>query len=90
MTVYLITYDLNRPGQDYTKLHEAIRQCGEWCHPLESTWLVNTNMNATQISNWLLPHMDANDYLLVLLAGNDKAGRIPTVAAEWANQRLAA
>lgn len=48
--VYLVTYDLKQPGQDYSGVHEAIKSCGAWWHFLESTWLVDTHLTADQIS----------------------------------------
>lgn len=34
---YLITYDLNRPRQDYQGLYQAIKQIGHWRHALQNT-----------------------------------------------------
>lgn len=41
--IFLITYDLKEPGQDYSELYEAIKGLGDWQHPLESMWLVKVN-----------------------------------------------
>lgn len=49
--VYLITYDLKKPGQDYSNVHDAIKSCGTWWHYLESTWLVDSYLTAEQISS---------------------------------------
>lgn len=65
MTVYVVSYDLNRPGQDYQDLHEAIKACGSWWHCLDSTWMVSSQMAAIDIANRLWPTMDQNDKLLV-------------------------
>jgi hypothetical protein len=69
--VYLITYDLRRPGQQYTTLYQAIENVNwfdsSW-HYLESVWLVRSTFfqNATTIAQQLLPHIDTNDMLLVV------------------------
>ncbi len=62
----LVTYDLNTPGQDYRVIHEAIKSLGEWCKPMESTWLINTNLSANQISERLRQCLDQNDRLLIV------------------------
>jgi hypothetical protein len=62
----LITYDLRKPGQDYAGLSEAIQALGAWCHPLESVWLVKTNLTTVQVQKRLRPQLDANDSLLVV------------------------
>lgn len=66
MTTYLITYDLNRPGQNYNDLFEAIKAIGTWWHCLDSTWVVKSNLTAVQIRDSLSNNMDQNDSLLVL------------------------
>lgn len=65
MTIYVISYDLNRPGQDYKELHEAIKVCGNWWHCLDSTWMVSSQMSGIDIANKLWATMDRNDKLLV-------------------------
>jgi hypothetical protein len=66
MKTYLIGYDLNKAGQDYTALIEKIKTVGDWWHYLDSTWIVKTNMTAVAIANFLEPFMDSNDELLVV------------------------
>lgn len=63
----MIGYDLNRPGQDYSDLIDAIKRIsgGSWWHCLDSTWIIMTDLNAVQIRDQLSPHMDPNDELLV-------------------------
>ena len=46
---YIISYDLKGGGADYTELYEAIKSVGEWQHPLESTWVVKTDLDQNQI-----------------------------------------
>ena len=73
MKTYLIGYDLDKPGQDYSNLIEAIKKIGTWWHCLDSTWLVKSNYTATQIRDYLLPHIDQNDELLVALLSGEAA-----------------
>ena len=65
-TTYLITYDLKKPGRDYTSLYKAIKALGSWCHPVESTWFVNTTQEVIAIRDSLAAVMDTNDKLIVL------------------------
>lgn len=66
--VYHISYDLNRPGKDYSALHAAIKQLGSWCHPVDSTWYVNSSLTAASIVDTLFAVMDNSDSLLVTRA----------------------
>lgn len=88
--VYLITYDLNRPGQNYESLYKAIKSYGSWAKPLESTWLIDTREKANQISDRLRPHIDKNDSLLVTEIGNDRAGWLSKEIWNWLDGRKAA
>jgi hypothetical protein len=63
--VFLVTYDLNNPGQKYQRVIQAIKSMGDWCHCLESTWLLKTSLTAEQVATRLRQQMDANDKLLV-------------------------
>lgn len=65
--VYLITYDLNNPGQNYDSLYKTIKSLGSWAHALDSTWFVDTNYSAAQIREKLQTHMDSNDLVFVSL-----------------------
>lgn len=64
MAVYQISYDL-RKQKDYSSLIERIKSYGNWCHPLESTWIVVTNQTAVQVRDYLKVVMDNDDGLLV-------------------------
>lgn len=85
--IYAINYDLKRPGQNYEALLEAIKNCGAWWHYLGSTWLVDTGMNAKGIWDRLAPHVDKNDYVLVIGITRDYQGWLPKEAWEWLNSR---
>lgn len=86
--VYLITYDLKKPGQDYSNVHDAIKSCGTWWHYLESTWLVDGHLTVEQISARIRSHIDQNDRLLVIGVTGDYAGWLPKDAWEWINARI--
>jgi hypothetical protein len=84
---YIITYDLNSPGQNYPALHEAIKSFGTWAKPLESTWLVETDLTAQGISARLRPYMDGNDSLLVIGVTRDYQGHLATSIWDWLRAR---
>lgn len=81
--VFLITYDLNQPGQKYNELYESIKKCGAWAHYLDSTWLVDTSLTADGIYNQLKPTLDENDMILVIGLTRDYSGWLPKEAWEW-------
>lgn len=85
----LIGYDLNRPGQDYGSLHDAIKALGSWWHHLDSTWIVDTHKTCTQVRDELSKHIDANDELLVVKLTGEGAWRgFTPKGSEWLKKHL--
>ena len=69
MACYLITYDLDRPGQNYHPVVTALQQAGG-VRVLLSTWLIVSNEGAGQIRDRYRRHIDANDRLFVTDVNN--------------------
>lgn len=85
--IYAINYDLKRPGQNYDALYKAIKGCGDWWHFLGSTWLVDTNLTAAGIWERIRPHVDANDFFLVIGVTRDYEGWLSQEAWDWIKSR---
>ncbi|MFF0595924.1 CRISPR-associated protein Cas2 [Streptomyces antibioticus] len=86
----LIGYDLNRPGQNYKSLHDAIKALGSahW-HILDSTWIVDTQKTCTQARDELKKHIDSNDKLLVVqLTGVGAWTGFTQTGTDWLKSRL--
>ena len=64
--IYLITYDLRVPGQNYSDLIKEIKDVGtDWAKPCESTWFVISSLTPEAISNRLTA-IDATDRVVVI------------------------
>ncbi|KKS65283.1 MAG: SinR family protein [Parcubacteria group bacterium GW2011_GWC1_43_12] len=76
--VYLISYRLNRPGQDYKDLYQAIQKIsGTYWHHTTSAWLVESNLPAKQIYDLINPHViDVNDELIIFRLQGEYYGRL--------------
>lgn len=85
--VLLITYDLRRPGQQYTQLYEEIKKAGTWWHHLESTWIIETQLTPKQWYERLAPHIDRNDNLIVFEITREYYGWAPQDAWDWLSKR---
>lgn len=67
MATLLFGYDLNKAGQDYTKLIGDIKDAfPNYWHCLDSTWIVSTNLTPVQLRDWLWSRMDSNDEVFVV------------------------
>lgn len=84
--IFLITYDLKKPGQNYNELYDAIKGCGEWQHPLESTWVikVGSQFSSNDIYNHLRPKIDEGDLMFVVdITNQDRQGWLAKTFWEW-------
>lgn len=73
---FLITYDLNAPGQNYDKIIELIKgdlslsYCAYW----KSSFLIKSNFTAHEINDKLKPYYDRNDRVLVIEVSKNYSG----------------
>jgi len=89
MSAYLITYDLNKTGQKYANLIEAIKASGPWCHPTESTWIVISNSTTAAVRDYLMQKIDSNDELLVVkLQGDWGSAGLSQQVNDWLKANL--
>ena len=85
----LITYDLNKPGQDYKDVHEAIKDLGVWWHYLGSTWIVVTDVTPSQAWDQISSAFDKSDRCLILdVSGDSYSGWLSEDAWEWIRKNL--
>lgn len=68
-----ISYDLNKPGQDYEKIISKIKTLGNWAKIHKSYWYVNSNYTASQAVDVLWAVRDSSDSLYVVDATNNNA-----------------
>jgi hypothetical protein len=65
MATYLITYDLNRPNQDYSKLYEEIKKYNR-VQLSESSYAINTDKPLEVICSEIKKCVDYNDVIYVI------------------------
>ena len=81
--ILLITYDLNKPGQDYPGLYDALKSSGWWWHHLDSIWIVKTSNGPEYWYNTLASIIDKNDYLFIIELKRNYFGCLPKEAWGW-------
>ena len=64
MALYLISYDLDKPGQKYDQLIDALQKRGAQ-KILLSAWGLRTTSSSVQVRDWVRQYTDANDRILV-------------------------
>jgi len=66
MALFNVSYDLNRPGQNYDGLIKALEAYGmNGRRILKSTWLIHTTETAEALFDRMRPFLDASDRVLI-------------------------
>ena len=73
MALYLVTYELNRPGHFYPGLFKRIETSGSAWHVMETTWFVQTTLSSAQLADRIKDSLDAKDKLVVCKVTSDSA-----------------
>ncbi len=84
--VYLISYDINEQVYDYSEMKERIKSLGNFQHPMNNLWFVNSiNYNADDIYEALRGFLRERDHLLVMSVANgaDRQGWMPKSFWKW-------
>lgn len=65
MAAYIVTYDLQKAGQNYHCLKEKLENFPRHWHMQGSVWIIESGKTAHSIRNDLMSCLDRNDNLLV-------------------------
>ena len=89
MTSFLIAYDLARPQANKHALASAIMMIGQsWARPLENTWYVKADMEASDIEAILSGLLGDDDGLLVQPVA--ESAQLTNTALRWFKRRSTA
>jgi len=88
MSILLVSYDLKKPDKDYSGLYQALKKASEWWHYLESCWLLKTNLTPQEWFERLQPHIDENDFILIIEIKRNYYGLLPKKAWDWISQKF--
>jgi hypothetical protein len=85
MKKFLVSYDLDKPGQDYPRIWKELERLGAK-RALYSQWVMKSDWTAAQLRDYFRDFIDSNDRLLVVSLEDDWASqnamfKISTMAA---------
>lgn len=86
MPVFIVAYDLNRPGQLHDKLAEQLKKFPH-CHAQGSVWFIEATGPTTALRDALRAYVDPNDKLFIDLVSGTWAGLHMPVCGKWLNNR---
>lgn len=89
MNRFLVSYDLLKQGQDYSKLISEIERLGG-VKILYSEWVLKSTWSAVQVRDHLQQFIDTNDMLLVVALTGEAAWTSLMVSSDRFKQLIAA
>lgn len=87
MAVLLVTYDLNKQGQNYSKYLEVVKSYA-WARLSESSYAIETSKSPETIYTELNPYTDANDNFLIITLSQPYFGWHDRDVIDWLSNRL--
>ena len=63
--IYIVSYDLSEPGQNYDTLLNKIKEVGSWARLGGSAYLIETQKSAKELRDDFQTILDSNDKLYV-------------------------
>ena len=87
MNVFLVSYDLNKPGQRYEEFYRILNSF-DWARLSESCYAIYTNETPETLLRVFRRNMDANDTIYIAALTVPYTGFGPNAVNEWLSQRL--
>jgi hypothetical protein len=89
MTAILVTYDLNKSGQNYEEVEKVLKSYPKWAKVATTTFIIITDETCTNVANKVNSKIDSNDELLVLeLQGNWACSGLKQNILDWLKENL--
>lgn len=88
---YMLTYDLNDPGQRYNDVIREIKEeisNGVWCTYWKSSYLLRSDLTPSQITDKLTPYLDQGDKFFVTEIVNNKQGWLTKKQWKYINENI--
>jgi hypothetical protein len=87
MAILLVTYDLNKPGQDYSDFLTKVKSY-PWARLSESSYAIKTDSSPQAVFDQLKPYLDTNDNLYIITLKQPFTGFGPKNVNEWLEDNL--
>ena len=86
--VYLVTYDYKTKPPSFDDFLKELKSFPRWCHYIDSTWLIVSDLKAKEIWCKLKPFITEDVNVLIIEVGKDRAGWQPEKAWDWIRRNV--
>lgn len=88
MSLYLVTYALNRPGQDYQTVAELTKGLGTCYRFSDSVYLVKSVLDFQDFSQSATRYADPSDRIIIAKVDGKINGLLSDEQWDWINSNL--
>ena len=89
MPSYLVSFDLRNHDHDYSALYRTLESFPQWARPMESAWIVVSDLNPSGLREKLNPVLDPQDGILIVKTGKTNAWKgLPDCLSTWMGRYL--
>lgn len=90
MKPYMLTYDLNSPGQKYEELRNVIKEeiSNGYCNYWKSSFLFRSALTPSEILDKLKPYLDSGDKLFFAEITDNHQGWLTKSQWDFINQNI--
>jgi len=88
---FMLTYDLNSPGQKYDDVIKTIKDeisNGVWCTFWKSSYLLRSDLTTDQMLDKLKPFLDQGDKFFITEIVDNKQGWLETDQWKYINENI--
>lgn len=88
--ILLVEFNLRRRSHSYKGFFDALCSFGGWCHPMDSTWLLDTKESPEAVRALLAQYIDhrADTLIVVELKKSRATFNLHKNCVEWLNDTL--
>lgn len=84
MVAYLITFfQSHAHDNDSSNIEKRIKSLGSWANIMPNAWIINSELNAEEITEAIKLDVAANDLFFVTKIGDDYSGKLQNGALTW-------
>jgi hypothetical protein len=88
MSIYSVSFDLEKLGENCDGLINELKKCSDWCWPFATQCLVATSETAQQLTERLRRALGADNGLLVIGVSSNYSGWLGKDIWFWLNKHL--
>ena len=81
--IYMISYDLNVPGNNREDVIKSIESFGSWCKCATTTYLIKTELQINDVEAVVTKYLDNTDAIIICQVSGNIKGRLHQKEWDW-------